>query len=305
MMVFCYVKNVKVFFGALGYFLLINCSPQHKIIQSYENYIKCFNDEKYHETLNYLQYLEKKAINKNFYRGRILYIADKINDSATFVQTLQRVNLSDSFFIQNQLKFNYSVINSWRSYWLNEINDARIPINPTLEEYYSNIFDLETRHRGKVNTVYQRVKSGEIDMTLFKQITDSIFKLQNPLDSISHAMFDKLVDSLGRIPCLKEVGIEQTRTVYMVMQHYKNNKTKLGYIELLEKEMLEGFFPYNYYTQIVDRYRSDLDLPLKFGQSVKFDENGNKDLYGNIKSLKKIMVNRAKFGINPINPTKP
>jgi hypothetical protein len=292
-----FVRLILFFFLSIS---LMQCKSANTSINNYKGLIESYENDDYQRIIKHLKLLEKNAINKNYYLGGILFFSNKINDKQSFQNALDKVNLADSFFVKEEFRNNYTVIENWRAAWLHEIAANKNRVDSNLVSCFSMIQDLEIRHRSKLNAIYRAQLNEEFSQEVFKQKTDSIFKLQAPLDSMSHALFDRVVDSLGRIPCLKEVGTKEVHIIFIVMQHYKPCARKERYIKMLKKEMLLGYFPSSYYAQIVDRNQKLKNKPLKFGMTETVTKNGKTEISGKIKNLKKLNLNRINYGLGSI-----
>lgn len=184
---------------------------------------------------------------------------------------------------------------NWKDYLTRNETHSNFDVGRQLEELYSN----EIVHRIKVNDYYQQLRDSVISYKEFKYYSDSIFKLQNPIDSINHKKYEQLIDSLGYIPGYDELSLQQVRTHYIILQHYDGAK-KAKFVKMFKRGVKKGVLPNTFYTQIEDRYRAKVGKPLLFGNSVKITETGEKVLHGKIRSMKKINKNRVKYGMGII-----
>lgn len=267
---------------------------------TYKKYTEFINKKQFPEAIEALERIEKKAINKNFYRIKVLFFANMIGDSITFMSTLNRLDLSDSVQIKKVMLNNFTVVSGWKDIISNKLSLSRPSDSVFLKDEMDALYKNEIMHRSKISHFYEEMGKEKITPEQFKQKVDSIFQLQRPIDKQNHRCFDRLIDSLGYIPGLNELNTKQTRIIYLILQHYDNNSTKLKYIKMLDKLTKKGLFPHIYFVQIVDRYRAGVGKKLRFGESVKIDENGKQVIDGKLQSTRKVNRNRIKYGLGTI-----
>lgn len=270
-----------------------------RILKEYQSLETSIESKNFKNALIHLRQLEKRAINRCAYQKKLLYFAYLANDSTVFYSTLCRFNTTDSLQTKDVLKNDFVAFKDWKKI-LQETNRRANNLNVAVGNQLERMYLTEVKHRGQITSQYKDLQNGIIDRVRFQEVTDSIFKLQRPLDSLNHLEFDKLIDSIGYIPGYDELTTEQTRIIFLILQHYPNNKQKQKYIGMYKKRVKEGVLPALAYVQIVDRYRAAKGKRLKFGESVKVDSEGNKVLNGRIGNVNRLNIRRIKYGLGVI-----
>lgn len=268
-----------------------------KLINLYNNYQYSVKQEDFEKAVIALKEIEKKAINKNFYRYKIIYFSYLSDDSITFFNYIRRFDTQDSLQLSELLKNEFSRYPNWK----NELFQSKTThLNMPVASILENLYAREVLHRGKINLFYQQLRDSLINYEKFQFITDSLFKLQNPIDSLNHIQYKKLIDSIGYIPGYDELSIQQVRIHFIILQHIDNNTKKAKYVRMFRNGVKKGVLPSSYYIQIIDRYRAGVGKKLLFGSSVKINEKGEKIINGKLLPIKKVNRNRIKFGLGTI-----
>lgn len=272
------------------------------LLKTYESYQASLKSNDLAKTITYLKKIERRAVNKGYYLSRIIHFSYLTNDSITFINSIKRIDKVDSSEIENILRSNFSRYPNWKD----ELPTPEISkeINQKVAIELEQLYENETLHRSKINSFYQQLQEQIISYEQFKHITDSIFKLQHPIDSVNHIRYRKLIDSLGYIPGCNELTIQQTKIHYILLQHFDNDKYKKKYVRLFKKGVKKGTLSANHYTQIIDRYKAAVGKKLLFGQSVKIDSDGKKVINGKLPSIRKLNRNRIKYGLGIIPSPK-
>ncbi|AEA45338.1 hypothetical protein [Fluviicola taffensis] len=267
------------------------------MIRNYSRYDK-EKETNYLKSINCILLIENKAINKGYYRNLAIYHADKNNDQPLFEKLLLGVNLQDSFSLKNLTSRKYTHFQNEMTDFMKQITTSSKSSDSKILNILDSCYSLEQKHRIKIGSVYLKYRKNEITRNEFEKFSDSIFRLQNPLDEISSELFYRSMDTIGYVPGYRELNLEYIHMMFTIIQHLDNNEKKKRLIEDYLNQVKKNNLPSEYYVQIVDRYLESNNLPLQFLMTTKA-QSGNPINSLSKKELKQININRLLFGLKP------
>lgn len=277
-------------------FLFSNSFFAQSLENSYADFKSGEKCGDYHRMILSLLHLEKKSINKNHYRNIIARLSYTRGDSLSYISVMRRYNFQDSFNLKNLYPPVNEDFRKWRP--LLSVESKQVIEN----EFYATVLfkcvSLEKTHRSKIGSVYLLFQDSLITKNQWKNFTDSIFRLQNQLDSISQSLFKKAIDSLGYLPDFKELSADQVHMQLSIIQHLESSIWKKKLLKTFKKKVKEGTLPAPYYCSALDRYLEMTNQNLYFYETHKAQ-------YGELppiskRKTKKINKHRIRYGLTPI-----
>lgn len=250
--------------------------------------------------------LEKKAVNKIYYARRILLYSYKDSNYMEFYAALKRLINYSCYEYESVNKNKFEKFPGWRDS-LNKYYSASLKkmnrdvfFKPDLASLLVLLKERDILHRSKVNDLVGLLKENKISFDQFRYLSDSIMKLQEPVDKLNQFVFDSIVNADGELPNYRNADFDGGYTSFLIIQHMNDVALRKKYIKKHKKLLPEFLLNIEYYPMIVDRTKLLSNKKLVFGMAVKYDELGSKQMAAKLKRLRVVNKKRVLYGLVPL-----
>jgi len=164
-------------------------------------------------------------------------------------------------------------------------------VNRALMNEFAEIGESDQRYRKEMRGIREKYGWDSPQM-------DSMWALQNPIDSMNTLRICAVIDSCG-YPGKSVVGPGEASTAFLVIQHAKQ-EVQEKYLDIITTAADEGEVRWSSVALLVDRVNMKQGKPQIYGSQLRTDQESGDMYFAEIAEPFKIDSIRATVGLGPL-----